>query len=247
MGLYVDQALKGILKDFYVLSGIRIAVMQSDGKEVAAYPVQSCEFCRRVKANPRTASLCARDDQEAQRIASERNTLHLYTCHAGMKEAIVPIREGERLIGYLMMGQAHNLDEEKLRSISSMMDLIASYLKLSHKLVAYDEPVGMRLRSILQETPPQEVVVDKLCQQLNVSQSKLYLLARKELGMTIKEYLHNRQIEQACFLLDTTDEGMEAIAQQCGFSSANYFARIFGKIMGMNPGAYRRARRRVEE
>ena len=34
---------------------------------------------------------------------------------------------------------------------------------------------------------------------------------------------------------------MQAVAEKCGFTDANYFARIFKKVNGLSPNEYRKS------
>lgn len=54
-----------------------------------------------------------------------------------------------------------------------------------------------------------------------------------------QKYLINIRIRQACILLRETGLSITEIAIRCGFSSSNYFARLFKKYMNMSPNEYR--------
>jgi transcriptional regulator GlxA family with amidase domain len=65
-------------------------------------------------------------------------------------------------------------------------------------------------------------------------------------GMAPLEYVHTVRLEESKHLLETTAEPIGRIAQRCGFTSQAYFARVFGRLRGSSPRAYRRTvRRRV--
>lgn len=59
-------------------------------------------------------------------------------------------------------------------------------------------------------------------------------------GMTPMEYVHNLRVEEAKYLLETTAEPVEAIANQVGYEEASFFGRLFRRRVGMTPAAYRR-------
>ena len=54
-------------------------------------------------------------------------------------------------------------------------------------------------------------------------------------GISFKEYLVERKIERAIFLLQTTNRKMIDIAQDCGFDSISGFYSAFRKITGTTP------------
>lgn len=74
---------------------------------------------------------------------------------------------------------------------------------------------------------------------LNVNASYLSSLFKKETGMTLTEYVSNRRIDQARKLLRSTELPIQTIALRCGISDIYYFNRMFKRITGVTPKAYR--------
>ena len=58
-------------------------------------------------------------------------------------------------------------------------------------------------------------------------------------GQTPQDYLHSLRVTQAQVLLQTTYLTVEAVAQQCGYGDVGSFRKIFTRIAGETPGAYR--------
>lgn len=59
-------------------------------------------------------------------------------------------------------------------------------------------------------------------------------------GYSPLAYIQALRIEEAKQMLETTDEPVDAIAQQVGYEDGASFRRLFRRIAGMNPGDYRR-------
>lgn len=76
---------------------------------------------------------------------------------------------------------------------------------------------------------------------LNINSSYLSTLFKKEVGMTLTDYVNNKRIEHAIFLLNTTTIQIQTIAQHCGISDVNYFTKTFKKHIGKTPKEYRDA------
>ena len=74
---------------------------------------------------------------------------------------------------------------------------------------------------------------------LDVSPSYLSTLFRKEVGITLTEFVNRRRVECGILLLNTTNMQIQTISQHCGISDINYFTRIFKKIIGKTPKEYR--------
>lgn len=74
---------------------------------------------------------------------------------------------------------------------------------------------------------------------LNVNASYLSTLFKKETGMTLTDYVNKKRMENAVFLLNSTNMQIQNIAQYCGIPDVNYFTKIFKKYIGKTPKEYR--------
>lgn len=61
----------------------------------------------------------------------------------------------------------------------------------------------------------------------------------QEHGQTPQDYLHGLRVAQAQALLQTTYLTVEDVAQQCGYSDAGSFRKVFVRLCGVTPGAWR--------
>jgi transcriptional regulator GlxA family with amidase domain len=59
-------------------------------------------------------------------------------------------------------------------------------------------------------------------------------------GMAPLAYVHTLRLEEAKQMLETTDEPIEAIANEVGYEDAGFFARLFRRQVNLTPGQYRR-------
>lgn len=76
-----------------------------------------------------------------------------------------------------------------------------------------------------------------------LSMNKNYLSGRfhREVGCTVTEYINKIRIQRSLELLRTTPLQMQTVAEQCGFTDANYFTRTFRKVHGITPNDYRKS------
>jgi len=61
----------------------------------------------------------------------------------------------------------------------------------------------------------------------------------QEVGETFSTYLTNLRIGQAIYLLSKTDLAVAVISSQVGYRDYFYFAKVFKKMTGITPTAYR--------
>lgn len=82
---------------------------------------------------------------------------------------------------------------------------------------------------------------NELCERFGISRGYLCRSFKKQTGMTVRQYINTLKINYAChFLADSNSPNTIAyIANECGFDSSSYFIRVFKKLMGLTPSAYR--------
>ena len=74
---------------------------------------------------------------------------------------------------------------------------------------------------------------------LQLSPSYFTDLLKYETGKNIKEHIQFKRIEIARQRLQTTHKTVNQIADELGYSSVQYFTRLFTKIAGCSPNEYR--------
>ncbi len=96
--------LRGLLKDFYAISHIRITVFDENLNELISYPERVAPYCEVIRSTSRGYDACMNCDREACRTAAKKHTAHIYRCHAGLTEVATPLYAGDVLVGYLLSG-----------------------------------------------------------------------------------------------------------------------------------------------
>lgn len=99
------EKINSLLRDFYILTGIRIGFCNRQGQIILVYPEDTSFFCNILREDSKADWKCKQCDRLAFTKAKKKGELYLYRCHAGLTEAIAPITFEDRLYGYLMMGQ----------------------------------------------------------------------------------------------------------------------------------------------
>jgi signal transduction histidine kinase/DNA-binding LacI/PurR family transcriptional regulator/AraC-like DNA-binding protein len=79
----------------------------------------------------------------------------------------------------------------------------------------------------------------QLAKAVNASEDYLTRLFRKELGMAPWEYLTRLRIERAKELLAAGSDSVAVVGARVGFPDQAYFSRVFRKVTGRSPQAYR--------
>lgn len=98
------EKLAPLFQDFYLLTGIHIALFNEKYEEIFPYPVELPSFCRLIRSDSTCAQKCKNCDREACRTAAKQHNIYFYQCHAGLYEACTPIYMGEIIAGYIIVG-----------------------------------------------------------------------------------------------------------------------------------------------
>lgn len=84
------------------------------------------------------------------------------------------------------------------------------------------------------------ITIEKLAKLCNISQSALFEQFKKTFGVTPVSYKHNIMIQHAIDLLSNTKLSIEEISRETGFSSSNYFRKIFTRLTAKTPKELRK-------
>lgn len=110
-----DAELLKLMRDFYTLTGIRLVLFDAEYRELFSYPSGYDTFCAVMRRNGDFDKKCRMSDKDAFEKCKQCRALHVHKCHAGLTEATVPLFEGERIIGFMMLGQiTASRDKERL-------------------------------------------------------------------------------------------------------------------------------------
>ena len=79
----------------------------------------------------------------------------------------------------------------------------------------------------------------ELAEMADLSTYQLDQRIRTLFGLSAGQYITRCRIEQACHLLERTEESISFIALDCGYADQSAFTRQFRQSVGLTPGAYR--------
>lgn len=218
--------LKKILKDFYVLSKIRITVFNEEFKEIASYPSNIPTFCSIIRSDPTALHNCKLCDERACVKAKTLKKNYIYSCHAGLTESITPIIIGNLIIGYMLFGhiaQYSDNDEgwNHIKSNCESYNINMPSLKASYHQCRY-----FTLEHIKAATQIMETVATYLCV------SHMASLKYDSLSIQIDTYItdhftENISIEILCDHFEISRTKLYQIAaQNYGIGIAEYIRNL---------------------
>ena len=101
---------------------------------------------------------------------------------------------------------------------------------------------GLQLEQVqgfMLENIDQNLSLDVLAATANMSKFHFSNRYKTLTGYSPVKHFLNMKMEHACYLLDSSDLSVKAIASQLGYEDPLYFSRIFSKTIGMSPRSYR--------
>lgn len=91
----------------------------------------------------------------------------------------------------------------------------------------------------------ENISTEKLAHLACTSKRTLFRLFKQKTGMKISEYLRKLRLQKAYTLLLCTNDPVQKIAWQCGFSSDNRFCKVFHAVNNCTPLEFRTHARKI--
>lgn len=95
----------------------------------------------------------------------------------------------------------------------------------------------------MKENIEKPLTLEAIAQYAGYSISHFSLLFKQLTGHAPLAYFNLLKVQQACFLLDSTDMKINQICFKVGVEDSFYFSRLFNKIMGVSPREYKKQRK----
>jgi transcriptional regulator GlxA family with amidase domain len=97
------------------------------------------------------------------------------------------------------------------------------------------------------EHPDEALSVNMLAARMGMSPRHFSRCFREETGLTPAKFVERVRFEAAQRFLAEGDQSLESVAARCGFGSTETLRRVFMRMVGKGPGAYRLGVRRGAE
>ncbi len=120
------EKLQELMRDFHILTGIRIVIFDNDYQEIIAYPEPHSDFCNIMHSNPKTRMECLKSNEYSFETCKKSNQILIYQCHAGLVEATAPLLDAGVIIGYIMIGQIID-DKEQINALKGFFQICNQY------------------------------------------------------------------------------------------------------------------------
>jgi AraC-like DNA-binding protein len=140
-------------------------------------------------------------------------------------------------------------DAVYLETQGIILQLLSRFLGDDHNSLKHAQSIPSRVleaMSYIQMNLSQPLTVTHLAQRANQHQDYFSRQFMKYTGERPLNYIHEKRIERAQYLIATSNMIYADIAAQTGFSSLPHFSKLFKKITGITPDNYRKQHTSVD-
>ena len=95
------------------------------------------------------------------------------------------------------------------------------------------------IESYIREHYSSELSMQDVARAMNYSEAYFCKLFKQCFRVNFSAYLNEYRVSRARELLQSTRLSVREVSRECGYSDANYFARVFKRIVGVTPSEYR--------
>lgn len=88
----------------------------------------------------------------------------------------------------------------------------------------------------------QKILIGDICREIGTNASTLNFKFRREMNLSIGQFITNTRLKKAKRLLTSTTYSITEIAHRCGFENIYYFSNTFKRNSGLLPSEYRKGR-----
>lgn len=221
-----QEGIKAIKKNQpdIIISDIMMPVMDGD------------KMCEQIKSNIATSHipvilLTALDDKE-NIIKGLKNKADLYITKPFdievLKANISNLLENrERIKKFFATGEIKTITKDDAIQMAAM-EMVSTL----------DNEFIQKVTDSIQRNLTNNLTVDTICAELNMSRSSFYNKIKALSGMAPADFVRQIKMNEASILLKTKRYSVSEVAEKLGFADPKYFTDVFKKYYNMSPTAY---------
>lgn len=156
--------------------------------------------------------------------------------------------------GGLAPAKAFDISDMYIRTAETLKDSGEIYALMARMVIDFTERVGgcvipdgvspviASCLRFIKRNISQQITQKDVAEHAKISPGYLSSVFKKEVGLSVSDYIAVQRVEEAKHLLGATDRTLSDISTYLCFSSQSYFQNVFKKITGMTPMEYKKIR-----
>ena len=123
--------------------------------------------------------------------------------------------------------------------MNGVCEILLKNIRQKRTMVDTDGEFKNRLTALIEENLENNISLDFLCDQLSMRPDALSRIFKQVMGEGYTEYVKKQKLNRAIALMKD-DYSIKEIAEKLGYSSSQYFIKIFKEVYGITPYQYKK-------
>ena len=147
------------------------------------------------------------------------------------------LRQREMLHDYFMKQAFRSFEQENLVASSVSLD---SFSPSIPQITSFDEVFIQRVIQVVEsKLQEQDFKIEDLADTMKMGRTVFYRKVKSILGVTPIDLVKDMRVKRAIQLLDSGNYNISQVAYMSGFSSPQYFSRVFKELKNCTPSEYK--------
>lgn len=252
------EKMNEIMGLLYRILDIRITFFDLKESELDYFDIkQMSPFCRYYRNSDSSFNdKCVKCDRKNLLTAKRTGNAHVYHCHSGLLEGIVPLYDKHKTyLGAIVFGQLCDKDKkypaspaknakllrqtrlmtkQEVCDIGKLLKHIGEYIIENEIIRRRNKPWTELLEDYISEHICEKLTLGKAAKQISRSSSFVSQNFPKEFGMPFKSYILKMKMERAMKMLESGCS-VKQTASELGFYDEFHFSKGFKKYFGQAP------------
>lgn len=249
-----------VMSRLHRLFDIRITFFDIQAHELEYFDIKSASpFCTTLRRSKKMNAQCTACDRHHLAEAKRLRDVHIYHCHAGLIEGIVPLYDRRNIyLGAIVFGQLRDPDKppshqwsatlekrynnltpysvEKARDVGHLLKLVSESM-IDHEMIRRQNNLwAATLDNYIEQHLHEKITAADLGRQVGKSASFITHHFPLEFGASPRQYILKRRMEEAKLMLEN-GETVQDTAARLGFYDAFHFSKTFKRFWGKPPSA----------
>lgn len=261
---YVVQTEKmnEVMKLLFRVLDIRITFFDLQESELDYFDIkQMSPFCHYYRTSDKSfEAKCINCDRKNLLIAKRIGNVHVYHCHSGLLEGIVPLYDKHKIyLGSIVFGQLRDKDKKyeyssrnakellektrflsmhEVRDIGELLKHIGESIIESEIIKHKNKPWVERIEDYIADHLNEKLTIARLAKYIDRSPSFISRNFPKEFGMTLKSYILKHKMKRAKDMLEG-GQSVKQTAFELGFYDEFHFSKKFKSYYSKAPVNYK--------
>lgn len=239
----LHDRVQAILDAFSSCFGVRILFCSPAGDVLTVGNARpdNCAYCTLIQQSICGRAPCERMDDSYRAAAAARRETVSYLCHAGLVEMVKAIHAGERLLGFVMLGQIRTgerlpdelcatarkagvlpqlqacfaaqpvMEPDRVHGMTVLFDALVDYIVAEHLVWLGRDPVLEAVETYIRANIARPVPLTEVARHVHRSTSTVSHVVKKLTGHSFRKCVINMKLDRAEALMRLRPD--ETIAQ----------------------------------